>query len=241
MPIELDEIVLKPDGSAVHRTYQEHPCNVVDKIAEAMSENAVRIIKRAGEIDKNPYHLIVTGKETYAVMPIPSLVLNTCFKMDSDKLMRPDFADRSGENPTLPIRWPAPTGMKLVFAARIYFDSTTYMTRPKESCYLLALDKSLNSYMLPLPNLYTTGYLCMGDFQGLAVTLHGAFELAFRQLMQSKWNSDLYDDARRKSVQKMMAFKPDGDQFIPQDYAGWTSILGRVEGVAIELMKGALR
>lgn len=239
--IENDEIVLRSDGTAVRRVFNEYPCNVVDQIANQMGENAVRIIKSMGVIDGMNYSIIKSAKETYAVMAMPSIALNCPWVIGSDKLMRPNFGDTSGDNPTMTIKWPAPTGMILLFAARIYWDSGYWTTRSKESCYLLALDNRFNSYLLPLPNLYETGYLCMGEFDGFAATVHEAFEKAYRQFATSKWNSDLYGAERKAKVDKMMAFKPEGEKFIPQDYPTWASLLGRCEGVAIELLKGAVK
>ncbi len=241
MPIETDEVVLRNDGTAIRRVYTEHPCNVVDKIATVMGENAVRIVKNAAELDKLPYSLVASAKELYAVIRLPFLTLNCPWVIGSDKLMRPNFGDTSGESPTMPIKWPAPTGMTLVFAARIYQGSGLSESRAKDSCYLLALDKSFNCFLLPLPNLYDSGYLCMGQFDGVTHSVHGAFELAYRQFIQSKWNADLYSSERKAKVDKMMAFKPEGELFIPQDCPSWASLLQRCEGPSIELVKGALK
>lgn len=236
-----DEIILKPDGSAVRRVVDEVPCNVVDKIIEEMSQNAVRVIKHVGQIDGRAYSLIKTAKELYAVTILPELTINVPWKLSADGLMRPQFDDQSGENPAMALKWPSPPGMFLVFAARIYGAGGAYETRAKDSCYLLALDARFNSYMLPVPNLFETGYMCMGEFRGVDSDVHGAFEKAIRQLHSSKWNSDLYNGGRKAKVAHLMAFKPEGDKFTPVPYSSWTSLLDRCESVTIELLKGGLR
>lgn len=241
MSIEQDEIVLRPDGSAIRRTYQEYSCNVVDKIAEAMGENAVRVCKRVGLIDGIPFHLVRSAKETYAVMVLPHLILTAPVKAGTDGLVHPQFDDATGDNPTIPLKWPAPPGMALVFAARVAVGSGNANIHYKDSCYLLAMDSGFKSYMLPLPNLFETGYVCMGEFSGVAPTVQESFTKAYNQLMQSKWNADLYSSDRKSKVTIMMAFKPEADQFVSQPYAGWQSLLGRCESPAIELLKGALK
>jgi len=240
--IETDEIVLKSDGTAIRRTYTERPCNVVDKIQESMSQNVTRVIKRVGVIDSIPYHLVRSGTETFAVMTLPSLNLTTPWKMDSDGLMRPLFDDASGENPSMQLAWPPSPGMALVFAARIYtIDAGRVATRYKDACYLLAMDSSFKSFLLPLPNLFDTGYMCMGEFDGTDATIHGAFQKAYNQLQHSKWNADLYSSDRKSKVKQMMAFKPEGEKFVPVPCKEWAGLLSRCEGVTIEMLKGALK
>ena len=220
MPIEVDEIVLRPNGEAIRRTYQEYPCNVVDKIAEAMGENAVRVTKRVAMVDGIPFSIVRSAKETYAVMVLPYLVLTAPVKAGADGLVRPQFDDISGDNPTIPLRWPSPPGMALVFAARVMIGAGGCNIGYKDTCYLLAMDAGFKSYMLPLPNLFETGYVCMGEFSGNGATVQESFEKAYRQLMQSKWNADLYSNDRKTKVTTMMAFKPEGEHFVGQHYAG---------------------
>lgn len=236
-----DEIILKSDGTAVRRIIDETPCNVVDKLVEEMSQNAVRVIKGAGIIDGRTYSLIKTAKELYAIIILPELTLNVPWKLGADGLMRPQFDDLSGENPAMALKWPSPPGMYLIFAARIYGGNGAYETRAKDSCYLLAMDSKFISYLLPVPNLFETGYMCMGDFRGVDTNVHGAFEMAIRQLRSSKWNADLYSDDRKANVAKLMAFKPEGDKFTPVPCNNWTSLLGRCESFTIEMLKGGLR
>lgn len=240
---ETHEIILKQDGSAIRRIVSEEPCNVVDKISAAMSANVTRVVKHAGCIDGLPYHIVKSGTETYCVMTLPHLNLTAPYKLESDGLLRPQFGDRTGQNPAMQLQWPAPSDMMLVFAARMYTSpySTGWQTRYKDACYLLAMDSKFISYLLPLPNLYDTGYMCMGEYDGSANNVQDSFKKAFQQLMASHWNADLYSDNKRKLVNKLMSFKPDGEKFTPVPCPDWQKLLGRCEGMVIEMLKGAFR
>lgn len=243
MEIEQTEIILKKDGSAVRRTMVEEPCNVVEKISQAMSASVTRVIKHAGCIDGLNYHIVKTATETYCVMALTHLNLTAPYKLEEDGMLRPQFDDRSGENPTMQLQWPAPSGMMLVFAARMYVSpyGIGWQTRYKDACYLLAMDSKFISYLLPLPNLYDTGYMCMGEYDGNASNAQDSFKKAFQQLMASSWNADLYSDTKRKLVNKLMSFKPDDEKFTPVPCPDWQKLLGRCEGMVIEMLKGAFR
>jgi hypothetical protein len=235
------EIILNADGSAVIRSIDERPCKVVDNIAAAMAETAVRYAINVAMVDGIPMSLVLSNKEIYAVMMLPCLTITAPW-MVNNGILQPRFTDADGNNPTLPLKWPAQPGMRIMFAARIYkIPSLGYRTQAKESCFLLALDNALKSFMLPLPNIYGSGYMCMGDFDGSAATIQEAMQKAYTQLHQSKWNADLLTDGRTRAANKMVTFKPDGEKFIPQAYAGWAAELQRCEGAVIETLKGVLR
>lgn len=78
----------------------------------------------------------------------------------------------------------------------------------KESCFLVAKKEGQNQTMRPpLPNIYTDGRLCMGDFGVKEKILEVAFAKALTHLHNSRWNSDLLDDMSLEDIAKIFTFK----------------------------------
>lgn len=78
----------------------------------------------------------------------------------------------------------------------------------KESCYLVAKKEGSNQTIRPpLPNIYTDGRLCMGDFGAKEKILEVAFAKSLTHLHSSRWNTDLLDGMSLEDMAKIFTFK----------------------------------
>jgi hypothetical protein len=84
----------------------------------------------------------------------------------------------------------------------------------KPMVYLVALAMNKRTYLLPIPNLYEDGRVCLGReninwaaLGGIMPQMNRATEI----LQQTSWNTDLLRDCS-KQTQAIFRFDPDGKQ-----------------------------
>jgi hypothetical protein len=212
------EVILQPNGRAVRRTVIEEDTNIADAVATQLAAEAKKVLRNAFSMDGLKVNLLIGGNEAYAMVKLPKLKLLCPWFVTESHMATPNFCSGSDGNPPLPVYWPVPADMKLVFAARVYNAGTEQpSTRADQSCYLVSFDAGNNGWALPLPNLYADGAVCMGQFDGKAGDIQSAFALAYAQFQQSQWNSDLFGETKAQNAAKLFAFKVVDEKFVSQN------------------------
>lgn len=129
-------------------------------------------------------------------------------------------------------RWTPPDDMHL------WFNVHTRAERPNQTpvlvyCSLCATCNSGNSgtkglYLLPLPNTYGDGRVCMGgtttaENPGTAVTVYDMFVRAWKQFDANMWNGDLLAEANLPKIEGMFRFDPNDSKQLPPTI-DWTTV-----------------
>ncbi len=113
------------------------------------------------------------------------------------------------------LEWIPPDGMVLWFVtAWECKDADPTGHTPK--CYLLARDAQdmRYTYLLPMPNLYEDGRICMGDSFRPSGNVPGKqYDIAVKSFMSTDWNNHLIGNA--VNSQEMFKFDGNGKQVAP--------------------------
>jgi len=230
---EKKELVMLDDGTTVLRVINEYPKRIIEDVLKDIAKSAPVHFDRAFEVNGCFGGIMKFNSETFFYLKLKTVKISSYYELDETKsLVAPKFLPKTEENdkkyPTMPAVWAVPQSMSLMFAARIYpVDGIRYMTKPSESCFLIAYDSSKRAYRLPLPNLYENLSMCMGDFNGVDNSQLGSFLKAYGQFDISPWNADLLG-GKEDSAKQLFLFKmTDSDvECIP--YTGdWTQLCNK--------------
>lgn len=215
------------DGSAeLVRTVRE-PKSISQALAKRFADGVVITVKNAFKV---PYgepktlfetvdtHLIVDAKRTFCVAEIPALNLRSHWELTADQILVPKFINKDhdlhGKLMHAAALWTPPAGMRLLFINQIGSDRGVWFSN--ESSWLFAFNASKKAFLLPLPNVYEDGRICMGEFGGVGEdnNIQSSLMLATRQFYGAGWNADL--NADEACVQRLFRFKPSADGGIEQ-------------------------
>ena len=206
-------IRLNPDGTSELVTVNRAAREVGEGLINQFGATVVRTLKRAFPTPSGVAHLLITDRECYAVARLKEINLLSHYDTAGDKTLTPVFlreTDAAAKDyPLMPLVWPVPEDMVLLFAARLLCHNEPrerIATAPDQSCYLVAYNQKKQAFLLPLPNLYGDAAICMGQFNGQADSAAQAFMLALAQFDKSSWNSDLLEN-RIDHAQALFRFK----------------------------------
>jgi hypothetical protein len=166
-----------------------------------------------------------------ATIRIPSIVLNTTFDADNDKLF-PTF--RSGALPHLRMEWTPPPGLTVFFVMLMVANSDSSWSITRDRHYLLGVDNTKTVpgwFRLPLPNIYADGQVCMGNYTSQHPTIHACATAAIDQLLNSPWNSDLLGDIT--PIKALFSFDSTTNKPLPP-VTPWHTHMVRVNNVLFE-------
>lgn len=158
--------------------------------------------------------LAVSGEGVSLSRTIDHLMIHTYFKPIKDPKEKVIFIPvfmQPGDQMNL--RWEPPKDMQLHVVA--YWAGRDGINVTLPDIYLIALSSAKKTYLLPLPNLYNEGKLCLGHGIGdefFAKTGMAQLEKAIGILQGSIWNSDLLAHVRTSSTEAMFRFDADGSQ-----------------------------
>lgn len=232
----------------------------VEVVTEEIDFKAAMLENLAAKVPKNQRAVfdvgetrfnLITGAETIAWAVLPELPLHTHFEVGPDKILRPLFASSSdsedalSDHPKINARWRCDRfNIRLVFAVRMTAVEGYYQIPSRDGCYLFAFSgNDRKCYLLPLPNLYDHGALCMGSFNGTMLAIAGCVKAALEQLEKSQWNTDLLDATKTKKCQDMFQFRVTDDSLdtvFPDDADKWKAALNTIATPISNLIGGFL-
>ncbi len=170
------------------------------------------------------------NKAVFADVALPDIVLNNApFKLcegEGEPYLTPIFETHVGDKPLrLSVTWTPPKSMRLHFGVIGAINRAG--TFELVNCYLFATHNETwgakQFYLLPLPNTYTDGRVCMGNgfCPAPAKTLSKLIEDCVTQFRNSAWNADLLTPANRGACESLFRFNPATLQ--PCNPARWSS------------------
>ena len=123
--------------------------------------------------------------------------------------------------------------MQLFFVAA-QFDKPA---RGENNFYIIAKHTYRLTYLLPLPNVYDDGKICLPDdgSEDVSRPLSVALDTALKSFQTSQWNVDLYH-ARNHEDRKMFRFDPDGKQLPIQ--GNWPQLCEVINNAAYQFLGG---
>lgn len=104
--------------------------------------------------------------------------------------------------------------LRLFFVVNFRYDPVrkTYYCE-SQSCFLIGKKEETTKIIRPpLPNVYDSGALCMGNFNLSEPLLMVAFGKAMTHLHNSQWNNDLLEGLAMEDIRKMFTFKDNKHQ-----------------------------
>lgn len=207
-------------------------------LVKNLSKFAPRIIP--GILSANEI-LAVTSNGLSVARRLASLALHTYFRpmVDvSEKVcLVPVWKQGTPKATEMKLTWVPPDTMGLYIV--LYWEcKEKSLNAVNPLPYLVSLAPNKRTYLLPIPNLYGDGRICLGRggdaipwmrLGGLVPQLEKATEL----LQKTSWNTDLLRDTQRET-QAMFRFDPDGKQMAIQ--ADWWSLCPTVNLAPYEFL-----
>ena len=163
---------------------------------------------------------LVTAKNSYVTMwkMVPSLTLNTKWSVvdESNPQLTPTFRD-SRDNINLALPWMPPKDMRMIFAIN---------TQEYYSYFFVFSLKTMRSTILPIPNIYDDGRLCIGEFHFSDSLIDDLDRLFVHVFDASDWNSDLLSRVKVAATRKLFSYSVDKQQLdIPENWEDYTDII----------------
>jgi hypothetical protein len=197
-------------------------------------------------IQKQPVSLCIVSDKNGTLhvdgtIPMPIIRLNTTFRL-SDKVMTPTFEPPAdSDHPKISIDWDVSAACMgkvkmwlMVKTHRGAGDSVYTVAK----CYLVATSGSNRMYRIPLANVYDgTGEVCMGNEwrDREHPTLPQALEAAWKQFMDSPYNSDLIKSEGKFA--SFFRFKPENEGFKTLPCEGqWNNLCERISNPVLETL-----
>jgi hypothetical protein len=222
---EKQEIILKDDGTCVHRRVQEAPCNVVDKLVQQLSSSAPRLLKNFTLIDDQPVHIVLEKTDVLLGMNLRQLPLHLNWVAKEGKL-HPNPIEQ-GDTPSgnlMRVFWEPVNGLRLMYFAKV---SSSFLIDDQKS-FLLAFDNSNNNWRLPLPNVYEDCSLCMGTYDRHGDSFLDAFTRSWEQFKTSNWSTHLISGKGNQNMARLFEMAVDKssgqDEFRAVFSGNWTSL-----------------
>jgi hypothetical protein len=185
--------------------------NLMPGIIVAISEEVVSIAKAITEIRLNTFFRPETDADgKVALVPV----------------WRPEQAA------ALDVTWKPPGSMQLFFVAAQFNGASQ-----KNKFYIISRYTNRLTYLLPLPNLYDDGRICLpdGPEEEYAGPLSSALDMALKSFQTSQWNIDLHR-AQDHADRKMFRFDPDGKQLPIQ--GSWPGLCEVINNAAYQFLGG---
>ncbi len=185
--------------------------NLMPGIIVAISEEVVSLAKAITEIRLNTFFRPETDADgKVALVPV----------------WRPEQAA------ALDVIWKPPGSMQLFFVAAQFNGASQ-----ENKFYIIARYTNRLTYLLPLPNLYDDGQICLpnGPEEEHTGPLSSVLDMALKSFQTSQWNMDLHhpqDHADRK----MFRFDPDGKQLPIQ--GSWPDLCEVINNAAYQFLGG---
>ena len=166
--------------------------------------------------------------------PIEEVRLKTYFRPETDAdgkvalvpVWKPEQAAE------LDFVWKPPGSMQL------FFVGARFEKPPAETgFYIIAKHTNRLTYLLPLPNVYDDGKICLPDELGTedSQPLSVALDTALKSFQTSQWNIDLHH-ALNDADRKLFRFDPDGKQLPTQ--GDWPQLCEVVNNAAYQFLGG---
>ena len=237
---ESNEILLTESGF-VTRLIRTTPISNADKLIQDVFGSAGVTLPFVAENT----HLRSSPQTVWAATLLPKLTIRTTFALitlepeDDDigrelkPILVPDFRGESGSVP-MALEWTPPTGCDLYFISAMNagdYGGHDGNVSHHHKCYLVAYDTNhpfRGQYLLPIPNQYGDGSLCMGsgwdnDARRITRTKQnflGRHTEALKYATESSWNADLLDN---KAAGARMLFRFDGAGMQAASDGDWTT------------------
>lgn len=179
--------------------------------------------------------IIAASDEVVSIAkPIEEIRLKTYFRPETDAEGKVALVPvwKSEQAAELDFVWKPPGTMQL------FFVGAQLQKPPAEtSFYLIAKHTNRLTYLLPLPNVYDDGKICLPDESGTedSQPLSVALDTALKSFQTSQWNIDLHH-ARDYADRKMFRFDPEGKQLPIQ--GDWPELCEVVNNAAYQFLGG---
>lgn len=169
-------------------------------------------------------HMAISGRTLCLVKRLTKIRMATFFRPQTDVndhvTIVPVFIAPGAE---MALNWNTPNDMSLFFVSSWPTgDGTINELFP--TCYLVAKGMDRRTYLLPLPNLFEDGRVCMGTVQRdwVKSNIFDTFKKALEIFDAAPWNADLMVDIRWQNSKKLFRFSPEGVQEAPE--SAWTTL-----------------
>lgn len=181
----------------------------------AMLEPLVENVPRIARDIMPDVSMALSGQSLCLTKQLKEVRLHTFFRPQTDTdehvTIVPVFISPGAE---MTLTWPVPKDMKLFFVARWGTDIREGTINAQfPLCYLVAKSEAKKTYLLPLPNLYEDGRVCMGEPQRdwIKANIFDTFTKALEIFHVAPWNADLMSSNDRWVASKLMfRFSPEG-------------------------------
>jgi hypothetical protein len=203
------------------------------KLLEGLSKNVAQIIHGL-----MPDTVMAASSAHLALArELRQVNLHTVFRPMTDTENRvslvPTFQPPGAE---MNMEWRPPEGLRLFFIG--VWANNRDMISAIPTCYLVARDSDRRTYLLPLPNLYEDGKICLGNFDSttemLRPTVFETFNRAIEIFDQSKWNTDLLEERRIVNSKRLFRFTPEGESLPPE--GAWPPLCWRTNNTVYQFV-----
>lgn len=203
-PLSRTEFVLSTEGKILQRQITELEKELTAEQLVSLADHSVIYWPDMLTHPKTGPVTIGISKNTMTLKAeITSIRIKTNYIVQGG-VMTPAFELKN--EPVFDISWAVPGDM------RVYFVVELGKKNHFLNAHLLSLDDQKRCYRLPLGNIYSTGNICMGEFESRGSVLD-IFNRAFEQFDKSNWNSDLQDSTDVDIVGQLFRFKAVVDGF----------------------------
>jgi len=182
-----------------------------------------------------PGVIVAISEEVVSIAkPIEEIRLKTYFRPETDAdgkvALVPVWKPQQAAE--LDFVWKPPGSMQLFFVGARFEEPSA-----ETGFYIIARYSNRLTYLLPLPNVYDDGKICLPDEVGPqdSQPLSVALDSALKSFQTSQWNIDLHH-ALNYADRKMFRFDPDGKQLPIQ--GDWPQLCEVINNAAYQFLGG---
>lgn len=164
------EFLLK-DGNIIRRDVTETAISNQDQILSSLVEQRPLNIHHIASLGDSPIHMMTSQRANFVYTFLKYLPWDTKFKLTTATELSPNFDDEPGTTP-FKENWPVPPMFRLIFGVMSekinpeILDSSCTGTIPRgnrvRNCYMYLVHQN-ELYVLPYPNIFDDGRVCMGE------------------------------------------------------------------------------
>lgn len=190
---------------------------------EAFAKAEPQRMRRCFSVESKSVDLIAQGSQAIFVYTLDKLHLNTWWRREGEKMVPDPAAKARRQGFQASAVWNLHRDMRMIYGACVSWNTEKWVLVQAVLFVQSISKKKAGNLLLPLPNLYTDGRVCLlsSDCDSelpSASTLAELAPLCLQQFNKTEWNAELnYDSAR---LGQLVQFNPANlEQYpIPDDW-----------------------
>ena len=223
------EVILKSDGLIVARTVHESVLAINPVALQSLADTVKIKIRHIAELpDGTHLNLCTTILSRLWFWEARSLHLRCPYRIiksgDKERLV-PNFGHQ--KDPIIELVWHPPDGMRMLQCCQITGTGTNQVYVNKMWSVVVPTSTKA-AYILPLPNLYDDGSVCLGEWEYWTDSDYKGILKLIDHFQRSKWNADLLTTKKIEQCDKLFSFEPTGKMECIEFTGDWTKLCYKV-------------